>query len=141
MKTGRPTVKTPETRERLLKAAAAGYSSLAAIARAAGISEDTLLDWRKEDPSLDADLTAAREGALDKIEAAVLTKALEDAKLGLAVLKTRRPDGYDAARRVELTGKDGGPVLTAAAEKIAAMSDEELLAAIARLEGSAPQEG
>lgn len=139
-KPGRPTVKTDATRKAMLAAAAAGYASLASIARAVGIHPDTLRTWCNEDDSLEPELRAAIEARLDKIEAGVLAQAETDPRIGLAILKTRRPEGYDSAHKVEVTGADGGP-LAVAVSRVAGMSDEDLAAALARLEAAVAGEG
>jgi AcrR family transcriptional regulator len=138
--TGRPSKKTKVTRARLIEAAGAGYASLEAICRAAGISYELFRQWREEDPSIETEVRSAQEQALDTIENAVLTKAREDARVGLAVLKSRRPDGYNERAKVEVTGKDGGPIVTAAVEKVAGLTDAELEAALARLEAAVADE-
>lgn len=131
-KPGRPSKQTPETRDRLLRAAALGFSSLEAIARAAGVSKDTLDRMREADAKLDDEISAAREAALDRIEAGVLMAAAEDPRIGLAVLKVRRPAYND--RRVELTGAGGGAIQHAVLAQLPEMTDEALAGAVAALE-------
>lgn len=133
--TGRPSKRTPASRKRLIEAAASGYSSLEAISRAAGMSADTLSRWAADDESLMPQIEAAREGALDTIEKSVLTAAIDEPRLGLAVLKARRT-AYNDRAKVELTGKDGGAIQTASLHMVRQLSDEELREAIDRLESS-----
>lgn len=130
---GRPSKRTPETRDRLVRAAGLGFASMEAIARAAGISKDTLDRMRRDDPGLDAELSAAKESALDRIEASVLLAATEDPRIGLQVLRVRRP-AYADRGRLELTGADGGPVRHAVLAQLPAMSDDELASAVRALE-------
>jgi hypothetical protein len=89
---------------------------------------------RADDVKLDADLAAARESHLDRIEASVLIAATEDPKLGLQVLRVRRPTAYGERNRLELTGGDGGPLRVGVLASLPAMSDDELSAAIRALE-------
>ena len=131
-KPGRPSKQTPETRDRLLRAAALGFSSLEAIARAAGVSKDTLDRMREADPKLDEEINTAREAALDRIEAGVLMAAQEDARIGLQILKLRRAAYND--RRVELTGANGGAIQHAVLSQLPEMSDEALAGAVKALE-------
>jgi len=131
-KPGRPSKRTPETRDRLVRAAALGFSSLEAIARAAGVSKDTFDRMREDDPKLDDEIATAREAALDRIEAGVLMAAAEDPRIGLAVLKVRRPAYND--RRVELTGAGGGAIQHAVLAQLPEMSDEAIAGAVAALE-------
>jgi transposase-like protein len=130
---GRPSKRTPETRDRLVRAAGLGFASMEAIARAAGISKDTLDRMRRDDPGLDAELSAAKEAALDRIEASVLLAATEDPRIGLQVLRVRRP-AYADRGRLELTGADGGPVRHAVLAQLPALTDDELASAVRALE-------
>ena len=131
-KVGRPTKQTPETRDRLIKAASMGYASLSSIARAAGVSTDTLARMRSADAKLDEDIDSAREGALDRIEAGVLAFALEDPRVALSVLKARRAAYGD--RKVEITGANGGPLQHAVLAQLPTMTDDALAAAVRALE-------
>lgn len=131
-KAGRPSKRTPETRERLVRAASLGFSSLEAIARAAGVSKDTLDRMRAADPDLDAELHQSREAALDRIEASVLMAAAEDPRIGLQVLKVRRPAAYGDRGRLELTAGDGTRVGILA--QLPSLTDEELGGAMKALE-------
>ena len=132
---GRPTKQTDTTRSRLLEAAKAGYSSNEAICRAAGISTDTLARWAEKDETLLADLQAARESRLDRIENSVLAQAEIDPRVGLAVLKTRR-SGYNDKARLEVTGADGGAIKHEILAQLPNLSDEQLAAAILQLEAA-----
>ena len=131
-KAGRPSKRTPETRDRLVRAASLGFSSLEAIARAAGVSKDTLDRMRAADPDLDAELHQSREAALDRIEASVLMAAAEDARIGLAVLKVRRPTAYADRSRLELGMGDG--VRVGILAQLPSLTDEELGGAMRALE-------
>jgi len=141
-KPGRPSKRTPETRDRLLRAAGLGFSSLEAIARAAGVSKDTLDRMREADPKLDEEINTAREAALDRIEAGVLMAAAEDPRIGLQILKVRRSAYND--RKVELTGANGGAIQHAVLSQLPEMSDEALAGAVKALEavisGEKPEE-
>lgn len=132
---GRPSKRTDTTRNRLIEAAQAGYSSNEAICRAAGISTDTLSRWAAEDESLLVDIQAAKESRLDRIENSVLAAAEEDARIGLAVLKTRRA-GYNDKARLEVTGADGGAIKHEILAQLPTLSDEQLAAAILQLESA-----
>lgn len=57
--TGRPSVRTPEVRARLVEALKLGATYHDAI-QAAGLCRSTFHDWRREDPSLVEELEAAR---------------------------------------------------------------------------------
>jgi hypothetical protein len=135
-KPGRPSKQTKETRERLIRAAAIGYASFEAIARAAGISADTLQRMWAADPSLRQDIEAARDGAIDKIEASVLSAATDDPRLGLQVLRARRAASYNERSKVELTGADGGPIQHELIARVGSLSDEEIAEAIRALNGA-----
>jgi hypothetical protein len=135
-KPGRPSKQTKETRERLIHAAAIGYASFEAIARAAGISADTLQRMWAADQSLRQDIEAARDGAIDKIEASVLSAATDDPRLGLQVLRARRAASYNERSKVELTGADGGPIQHELIARVGSLSDEEIAEAIRALNGA-----
>jgi len=130
-KAGRPSKRTPETRERLVRAAGLGFASLEAIARAAGVSKDTLDRMRASDPDLDAELHGAREAALDRIEASVLMAAAEDPRIGLQVLKVRRA-AYADRGRLELTAGEGARIGILA--QLPSLTDDELTGALRALE-------
>jgi hypothetical protein len=129
-KAGRPSKRTPETRDRLVRAASLGFSSLEAIARAAGVSKDTLDRMRAADPDLDAELHQSREAALDRIEASVLMAAAEDPRIGLAVLKVRRPSAYADRSRLEI----GDGVRVGILAQLPSLTDDELGGAMRALE-------
>jgi transposase-like protein len=129
-KAGRPSKRTPETRDRLVRAASLGFSSLEAIARAAGVSKDTLDRMRAADPDLDAELHQSREAALDRIEASVLMAAAEDPRIGLAVLKVRRPSAYADRSRLEI----GDGVRVGILAQLPGLTDDELGGAMRALE-------
>jgi transposase-like protein len=129
-KAGRPSKRTPETRDRLVRAASLGFSSLEAIARAAGVSKDTLDRMRAADPDLDAELHQSREAALDRIEASVLMAAAEDPRIGLAVLKVRRPAAYADRSRLEI----GDGIRVGILAQLPSLTDDELGGAMRALE-------
>jgi hypothetical protein len=84
--------------------------SLAASARAAGVSHQTVYSKKKEDPEFAKQIEAARESGSDRMEDALLSQGVNDknATALIFLLKGRRPHIY--RENVSLTGQDGGPI-------------------------------
>ena len=72
--------RTPEIRKALLQALEVGGISLAKAAQAAGINPDTLVEWKKDDPSLSDDIDAARGRAVLRNAANLATAARRDVR-------------------------------------------------------------
>lgn len=72
--------RTPEIRKALLQALEVGGISLAKAAQAAGINPDTLVEWKKDDPSLSEDIDAARGRAVLRNAANLATAARRDVR-------------------------------------------------------------
>jgi len=103
---GRPTKRTPETREALLYSLRLGATYKLAC-DAAGIHHSTLDEWRASDPEFTAALKAAEgfgaQKALERIEKA----AAEGSWQAAAWLLERR---YGYVKVQELQGREGGPL-------------------------------
>jgi hypothetical protein len=96
---GRPTKYTPETVKMLLEGAKAGSTNKAAC-RAAGISEDTLANWKNEHPELLEKIEAAREAGRVKALREIQAAGAKDWRAHEAWLKLTSPEhrpGRDAA--------------------------------------------
>lgn len=129
---GRPTKRNTKTRAAILAALAAGLTYERA-ARAAGVSYDLLREWRRDDPSF--------ASAVDLVNAKIELRLLEiihaaapsDWRASAWLLERRFPETW-GRNRIEVTGKDGGPVAIAASidAKLAQLSlgDLERLASM-----------
>ncbi|MCL4736495.1 MAG: hypothetical protein KJ050_16340 [Candidatus Omnitrophica bacterium] len=109
---GCPTKRTPKARAKILEAISLGATYQLA-ANYAGMHYDTLNEWRKDDAEFSDALTEAEGKAackwLKKIEAAAARNWLAAAWK----LERRYPAQYGrTVSQTEVTGKDGGPVLT-----------------------------
>jgi hypothetical protein len=125
-------VRTFRARKAFLDCLAAG-DSVSKAARAAGGTTSIFKRWKNEDPNFAADWEEAEEEGTDFIEDVATERAMKKSDpLMLAILKARRPDKFDRANKLELSG---GIDVTGARAK--------LLNKIARLqaEGSVPTGG
>ena len=59
-------------------------------------------NWMEDDPDFNLAVTEAQEDVLDKIETSVMESALDDGRLGLEVLKARRPDKWNPLHKVQV---------------------------------------
>ena len=102
----RPTIRTPEAREKFLAALAEG-----SIANAAGAGRGAMYIWRREDPEFAAEWDEAVEEGTDKLEDEARRRAMNgsDAVL-MFLLKARRPLQYKDRAVHEHVGAAGGAV-------------------------------
>ena len=82
-------------------------------AATAGISRKTCYAWRDEDPAFREEFDAIDAGWTDELER-IATKRAKDGSDDLMkfLLAARNPSRFRGAAKVELTGRDGGPVRT-----------------------------
>lgn len=114
---------TPETRERIIELISNG-ATLKVAAAANGISRDTLLRWRRDDPAFAARCRAVRHSALAEYQGAIHSQTGRDWKAAKYMLETA-PETRDDYRTDNKGGKlevvinidrsqgvtiDGGPV-------------------------------
>lgn len=109
---GCPTKRTPEARDKILEAIRLG-ATYELAANYAGMHYDTFNEWRKDDPEFSEALREAEGEAalkwLKKIESA----AVRNWWAAAWKLERRYPGQYGRmVTQTEVTGKDGGPVLT-----------------------------
>ncbi len=115
---GRPTLCTDELKERVTRLIRAGVDELDAF-MAEGVSRTTFFDWKKQ-----AKLGTEPFASLwDDVEHAAASRnsrltllAMKQANAGnldaiFKFLRAHRPDLYNDRQRVELTGRDGGPIV------------------------------
>ena len=78
-----------------------------------GISEPTIHAWKKKYPDF---AKAVKEGKLNpdiKMEAALYKSGLDGSNTAqIYWLKNRMPERWRDQQHIELTGKDGGPIIT-----------------------------
>lgn len=100
--------------------------NIAAVARAARVSRQTIYNRIKEHPELSSAIEDARESQLDNIESALYQKAIAgDTTAMIFVMKTRgKGRGY--SERLELTGADGGAIQTEGKIDVRGLSTDEL---------------
>lgn len=131
----RPTKLTEQLQDRLVKAIRAGNYAESA-ARSCGISASTYYRWmqrgEREGDGIYRELAEAvrqAEAEAEVYAVAVIRRAMgEDWKAALAYLERRYPGRWRRHSSTELTGRDGGPIQTAAAPSfdLSILSDEEL---------------
>lgn len=122
---GRRTKRSDEREAALMSSLRLGNTRRAAAAFA-GISHDTFYQWMKEQTFADA--VSKAEADAEARFLAQVAKAAADGTWTAAAwwLERRRPDDYgrkervDSTSKVEITGKDGGPI-----ETLAGLSDHE----------------
>ncbi len=79
--------------------------------RAAKVSPHTVYQWREVDIEFVVREHQAREACADALEEVVIKRAMGRSDiLAMFMLKGMRPAKYKDNSRVELTGKDGGPI-------------------------------
>jgi len=85
--------------------------SIQGAAERASVNRCTPYEWRKEDSEFSAAWDDALEAGTDRIEDALLRRALTiDTTAAIFLLKARRPAKYREVTRHEHTGKDGEPI-------------------------------
>lgn len=107
---GRPTKFDQHTADRIVAALKAG-NTLRASARYVGVTEDTLLNWRKRYSAFSA-LIDQSEASAEVMYAAVLAKAAQegDWRAAMAWLERRRSDDWRERKTQEVTGPGGGAI-------------------------------
>lgn len=97
-------VRTFKSRKIFLDCLAAG-DSISKAAQAAGATTSIMKRWRAEDANFAADWDEAIEDGTDFIEDVATERALKKSDpLMLAILKARRPEKFDRANKLELSG-------------------------------------
>jgi hypothetical protein len=124
----RPSKLTPEVRAKLLEATRAG-ASLSDAAAYAGVSTDSFARYRERDPELAAAFAEAEaEVVLTCVRCIRGAAEAGDWRAALTWLERRRPEEWSARPKLELSGKNGGPIQTSRAIDYASMSTQDLLA-------------
>lgn len=125
MRPGAP--KPPEVRVAFLNNLRLGYS-VSKAARAAGVAPRTVMEWKAEDADFASEWELAYSEGTDLLEDEALRRAKDGVDrpvfqggiqvgvvreysdtLATLMLHGRRPEKFNKSR-VELTGKDGGPI-------------------------------
>ncbi|MDP9359357.1 MAG: hypothetical protein M3R02_29540 [Chloroflexota bacterium] len=102
---GGRTVRTPEKEQRILDALIE-RPSVAAACRRARIARSTYYLWRGDDPAFAARADAAIETGLDRIEDALVERAVKhDTTAAIFLLKTRRREVYGDRTEATVTHK------------------------------------
>jgi hypothetical protein len=97
-------VRTFRARKAFLDSLAAG-DSLSKAARAAGGTTSIFKRWKAEDENFASDWEEALEEGTDFIEDTATDRAMKKSDpLMLAILKARRPEKFDRASKLELSG-------------------------------------
>lgn len=78
----------------------------------AGFLRATLHEWMAAQTVRREELTQARAAADEKLVYGLYAKADDDPRVAQWILERKRPDEWGRAERVEVTGKDGGPIET-----------------------------
>jgi hypothetical protein len=124
---------TPSTHPRarawrpVFLAAFRNSANVRASAQAAGVDWSTAYKARKREPRFALAWEMAEQEALDLLEARAMQLAMAgDAHLLMFLLRARRPEKYRDNARLELTGRDGGPVQTQ--QVLAGLNDHERVA-------------
>ena len=133
----RPTKLTPEIQARIVALLRAG-NYMETAAAAAGISKQTLYDWLKRGARTKSGQFRGFLDAVEKATAeaearmvAIIAKASEKQWQAAAWhLERTKPERYGRHERVEMSGRDGGPI------QHQLESGEGLLVYLKKLEGS-----
>ena len=100
---GRPSVRTPDVRDRLLDAFGYGATKGEACAYA-GITPPTLDAWLEDEPALQEEVDKKRELVLLRARQAVV-KNLDEPNFALRFLERKRPEEFGATQKVHHTGE------------------------------------
>ena len=119
---------TPAQRKAYIRAISLGMTRTIA-AKAAGVHRGTPYDWIEKDPEFEAEVERARGQFLER-HFGVVTKAAADGEWRASVWLLSISEPECGKQRVELTGKDGGPVQVVTVDDLAG-ADEATLRAIA----------
>lgn len=120
LKRGRPSDYKPEYCERVIEMGRLGYTK-AMMARDLDVARMTLDNWADAHPDFLYALTRARDLALAFMEEkgmAGLDMAGFNAALYAKLMAGMFPGDYSDHKKVEMTGKDGGPIAVAPVLKI-----------------------
>src|SRR5579883_1355728 len=107
-KGGRPTVRTPQTAQRLVELVGKGVPYKHACA-AAGISYSVFCEWRAADPQFAAQLDEAISQGVEARLKSIAEAAATDWRAAEAWLRLVLPAEF-GRNRVELTGPGGTPL-------------------------------
>ncbi len=81
--------------------------------QAAGIKRNKIYRWRRKFPSFVKEMDEAKEDALDLLEGTAWKRALvQSDRLLMFLLKAHRPEVYNPPERKEISGPDGGAIVT-----------------------------
>lgn len=121
---------TPAQRKAYLDALALGMTQTLA-AEAACVDRNTPDDWCKRDPEYAAKVEAAKGSRLMR-HFGTVTKAAQagDWRASVWLLSILHPDQC-GKQRLEVTGKDGGPVRIATVDDLQTASDDALRSLVA----------
>jgi hypothetical protein len=103
-KRGRKSLYNPNKHPQLAGALAAEGKTDKQIAEAIGISEVTLLDWRKKYPEFLRPIRAGKDQADDRVEQAVYSRAI-----GMKITEKKVIQNPDGTTRKEITEKEIPP--------------------------------
>lgn len=78
----------------------------------AGFSRSSVNEWIVATPERRAELDKARADRDDAMVQSLFDKAIDDPRIAQWWLERRRPQEWGRAEKVEITGKDGGPIAT-----------------------------
>jgi hypothetical protein len=108
------------------------HGVLAEASRAGPIGRRVMYQLMKEDPAFRQQIRDAKSECLDDLERAMIArgKYSKGDLAGIFVMKHNRPRYADGPTRIELTGKDGGPVLHADAKEELGRRLDKLAAAL-----------
>lgn len=119
---------TPERVELYLSALAQGQRRGVA-ARAAGVTRDTIVRWRRLDPDFAAAAEEAELDAHEQVEDALYQAAVSGNVTAIQVyLYNRLPDRWRDQRNLNIAGPGGGPI-EHAVRRYDELDDEQLAAA------------
>lgn len=130
---GRKTLYKPEYDDNVIEWGAQG-KSLVWMCAELGISRQTIWDWRKANPSFDEAMNIARAKSQqwweDIGQNNINTMGFQCSVWGKS-MSARFPEDWRENKGVEVTGANGGPVLTAAidASKLSTEALAEIMAA------------
>lgn len=122
--------------------------SIAHACELAGFDPSNVQKWMQSQADATEAAAHAKASADEKLVYGLYAKADDDPRIAQWLLERKRPADFGRAERVEVTGKDGGPIETVqqtrteawAELKAAARADTNVLAALVRIVRELEQE-
>jgi hypothetical protein len=89
----------------------------------AGFSKSSVLEWIRTTAGAREEMDKAKADRDERLVRSLYAKAQDDPQLAKYWLERRRPDEWAQNSRIEVTGKDGGPIATTTQTRTEALQE------------------